>query len=322
VSDPIWQEALELVAATPDDTDKGELWTNNNNATVGARGRLDSCNNFIHWLTSVDCFTSPHFGNEAQIICDAWLAILNDVPVGESPHATENGIVIRDGKRLSTQLLLHTYYAERIDTIKPMRILEIGAGFGGLARILNTKTPRQYTILDIPGSLFCSYVYLKTHFPGRIFTWCHTADDLAAPADFRFVPARLWKDLMCYRFDMAVNTCSLGEMLPETVADYMRLIGETCQYFYSHNRAGLERMPPLPMDTALPAVPLDSKWEILFDETGGKAQTDPAAPPSRELLVRRLPEYPINEAIFGKSFRDLPDGVDEMRAKYAKEDPQ
>jgi len=28
------------------------------------------------------------------------------------------------------------------------------------------------------------------------------------------------------------------------------------------------------------------------------------------------PEYPINEAIFGRAFRDLPDGVDEMRAKY------
>ena len=286
MGDPIWQEALEHLAATPDDTTRSELWVGNGDQLAAARDRFDNCRDYIGWLTSVDHFTAPHAHDAPQII-DNWLAILKDVPVEESPHATPGGIMVRDGKRLSTQLLLHTYYAGRIDTLKPIRILEIGAGFGGLARILNTTERRKYTILDIPGSLFCSYIYLRSHFPDRIFTWCQDAADLDAPADFRFVPARLWKDLMAHRFDMAINTCSMGEMLPENVVDYMQLIGETCQYFYSHNREGLERVPTLPKDTALPAVTLDDQWEIIFDEIGGNAQTDPLAPPSRELLVKR-----------------------------------
>jgi len=268
----IYQEALDLVSNTPDDTAKSELWTNNNNGTVAARQNYNNCQDFIGWLTSVDCFTAPHpFNDSAQAnTIDEWLKVLKDIPVEESPHAAPSGIVVRDGKRLSTQLLLHTYYAEQIDTIKPMRILEIGAGFGGLARILNTKMQRQYTILDIPGSLFCSYVYLRTHFPDKIFIWARDAADLDAPADFRFVPARLWPDLKSHRFDMAVNTCSLGEMLPETVADYLSLIGDTCEYFYSHNREDAVVVP----------------WRAIIDQNGGHGQIDPLMPPSHELLVK------------------------------------
>jgi hypothetical protein len=267
----IYAEALKLLEATPDDTAKSELWTNNGNGIADARSRFSDGPAFIDWLTSVDCFTAPHPASDGDQLktIDNWLAILKDVPVEESPYATPSGIVMRDGKRLSTQLLLHTYYAGRIDTVKPMAILEIGAGFGGLARILNSKMQRQYTILDLPGSLFCSYVYLKTHFPDRTFKWCHTAADFGTSADFHFVPARLWKDLMGYSFDMAINTCSMGEMLPETVADYLSLIKETCSYFYSHNRTGSVAMA----------------GEILIDETGA-GQTDPLMPPSRELLVR------------------------------------
>ncbi len=285
----IYAEALELLAATPDDTAKSILWQDHNPSMINsARGACRDAPAFIQWLTSVNCFTAPHLASDPlrDVIIDDWLAILKNIPVEESPHATEDGIVVRDGKRLSTQLLLHTYYAERIDTIKPMRILEIGAGFGGLARILNTKMPRSYTILDIPGSLFCSWVYLKTHFPHSIFTWCRDAADLDAPADFRFVPAHLWQDLKTHRFDMAVNTCSLGEMLPENRDNYLELIEATSAYFYSHNRESVDRVPSLPKDTSVPAVILGTKWQIMFDETQGNAQTDPECPPSRELLVR------------------------------------
>ncbi len=269
MSDALWQEALDLLAATPDDTAKSELWINNSDGVERARRNFDNCQDFIRWVTSVDCFTAPHLSNQADPIVAKWLTVLQDIPVEESPYAAPTGIVIHEGKRISTQLLLHTYYAERIDTIKPMRVLEIGAGFGGLARILNEKMPRSYTILDIPGSLFCSYVYLKKNFPHRIFTWCQDAADLDAPADFKFVPAHLWQDLKAHRFDMAVNTCSMGEMLPETVTDYLGLIGETCAYFYSHNRNGS----------------IDGPWQAIIDEAGGSGQIDPLMPPSRELLI-------------------------------------
>ncbi len=66
--------------------------------------------------------------------------------------------------------------------------------------------------------------------------WAKDAADLDAPADFRYVPAHLWKALESHRYDMAINTCSMGEMLPERRDEYLALIEATCKYFYSHNR--------------------------------------------------------------------------------------
>ncbi len=271
----IYAEALDLIAGTPDDTPKSELWADTTRGLISARATFKDEFAFIDWLTSIDNFCMPHHGPDREIIVDRWLAVMPEVAVEESLLASAAGIVWRDSQRLSTQQMLHSYYAKQIDTIKPMRILEIGAGFGGLARILNTTMQRQYTILDLPSSLFCSFVYLKTHFPRAIHVWAKDAADLDAPADFRYVPAHLAEDLKSHRFDMAVNTCSLGEMLPETVNGYVDLIANTCKYFYSHNRVG--------------SVPIGEAfgWDKLIDVTGGDGQIDPAMPPSHEILVRR-----------------------------------
>ena len=84
------------------------------------------------------------------------------------------------------------------------------------------------------------------------------------------MPARLWPDLKSHRFDIAVNTCSLREMLPETVIDYLQLIEESCEYFYSHNREDAVTVP----------------WQAIIDQKDGPGQIDPLMPPSHELLVK------------------------------------
>ncbi len=281
----LYAEALTLLAMTPDTTAKSGTWTNN----LADRGRplFDDAGTFVNWLTSCNSFCAPHLKDDpvASPTISKWLPHLKDIPVGESPYACQASLFTIAGKQVSTVSLQHTYYAQQIERVSPDRILEIGAGFGGLARILCTIKPRSYTILDIPSSLFCSYVYLKLHFPDCTFAWATNEREMQSHADFFFVPAHLWRELMTYDFDMAINTCSMGEMLPESRDNYMKLIEQTCRHFYSHNRHNDKAPPP---DTAIPAIVLDDKWETLFDEIEGAAQTDPETPASRELLLRRI----------------------------------
>jgi hypothetical protein len=282
----VWAEAKALLANTPDSSPASKLWTLNTQCIAEVIRAYPDERGFIHWLTSVNFFTSPHMGSLMYVVADKWLALLERPVVEESPYANPLASFWRDFRLLSTACLQANYYAQQVDTVNPVSILEIGAGYGVLARVLSLKAPRRYTILDLPVSLFCSYVFLRTHFPEKACIWVQSQSDLDSEADFHFVPASLAMSLASQSYDMAINTCSMGEMLPENRDDYLRLIGATSRHFYSHNREG-ERFHTLPADTALPAITLDNRWEYLFDETMGRAQVDPELPPSRELLVRR-----------------------------------
>ncbi len=283
----IYAEAMELAAAAPDENSRSILWSSNGNDVRNARFNFSDTAPFIQWLTSVNYFSAPHLGPEKDAIVAAWRAFVKEIHLSESTYANPAGAVILEDRIVSTVLMQALYYAKQIETVKPRTFLEIGAGFGVLARVLTSREPRPYTIVDLPSSLFCSYVYLRTHFPDLRFVWCNKASDFGTPFDFRFIPADLWWTIAGETFDIAINTCSLGEMLAENRDDYMDLIQRTARHFYSHNRHGTERFPTLPADTALPAIVLGEQWEILFDEVEGAAQTDPETPPSREMLVRR-----------------------------------
>ncbi len=282
----LYDEALTLLAMTPDSTPKSGTWTNN----LADRGRVlfDDAELFVNWLTSVNSFAFPRLRDDplALPVIAKWLRHLEMLPpVGESPYANKETLFDIYRIPVSTVLMQYSWYAQQIETVSPGRILEIGPGYGGLARILCTIKPREYTILDIPSSLFCSYIYLRLNFPDARCVWCTKVEDLTKPADFRFVPADFWRHLLPETFDMAINTCSLGEMLPEVRDNYMELIHATSRHFYSHNRYNDRAPPP---DTAIPALVLDDRWETLFDEIEGVAQTDPETPASREQLLRRI----------------------------------
>jgi SAM-dependent methyltransferase len=124
----------------------------------------------------------------------------------------------------------------------PLRILEIGAGFGGLAHEIRKLLPQaHYTIVDLPESLIFSATYLsilhRTE-PHRLVVPEDDDATLSATAPgFSFVPNYLFPRLSraACTFDLVLNTLSMSEMSDAQVRDYCvgirELLGETGVFF-------------------------------------------------------------------------------------------
>ena len=121
-------------------------------------------------------------------------------------------------------------------------VIEIGAGWGGLAYQLKTLCPKlTYIIVDLPRCFLFSGTYLKTAFPQVPF---HIAtkgvDDGTLEAGrngFVLVPHFLFSEIQNCRLDLAINTVSFQEMTTEQVRQYvggLKRVG--CPMFYSLNR--------------------------------------------------------------------------------------
>lgn len=143
------------------------------------------------------------------------------------------GTVTIEGKRCSSIFLSHVNALLRIQRFvaQPKRILEIGGGYGALARIVGTAHPGvKYTIIDFPESLFYAHIFLGVNFPSARI-------DSTPAADFRLVPIQECLTLSGETFDVAVNTGSLQEMPARAVAFWMQFIQEriATKLFYSFN---------------------------------------------------------------------------------------
>lgn len=104
------------------------------------------------------------------------------------------------------------------------RFFELGAGLGGLARILcGMFEPSLYVICDIPHSIIFSWAFLSSVLPGyEIIT---IDDESQLPGVLKeggsrrivFVPTPFIDAVKGEEFDLFVNTASLGEMHVETI---------------------------------------------------------------------------------------------------------
>jgi hypothetical protein len=121
-------------------------------------------------------------------------------------------------------------------------VIEIGAGWGGLAYQLKKLCPKlTYVIVDLPQCFLFSGTYLKTAFPQAPF---HIAtkgvDDEALEAGrngFVLVPHFLLSEIQNCRPDLAINTVSFQEMTTGQVRQYVRgLKSVGCPMIYSLNR--------------------------------------------------------------------------------------
>lgn len=156
---------------------------------------------------------------------------------GESGWIVDGRIVNHDAfVYLERIALLHESGAlERVRGSPPGKnplILEIGAGFGGLAYHLKGLVPRgRFVLVDLPESLLFSAIYLMTLFPDQrnvLVTSPETiARDLGEPG-FTFVPNHFCHRLpdSGMRVDLAINTLSMSEMLEGQVRAYCALIRE------------------------------------------------------------------------------------------------
>jgi len=143
-----------------------------------------------------------------------------------------------DGGLVNEEILVYQnhirsmYFSGVMDYIRskdPIRILEIGSGYGALAYFLwKILKPSGYYLVDLPESLAYSSVYLTLTsglgsgiiYDGSKSTLLNTPDK-----GFVFMPNFLVDDLRdAGKFNLIVNTGSFGEMNKEQVAHYAEVM--------------------------------------------------------------------------------------------------
>ncbi|MBF0622487.1 MAG: putative sugar O-methyltransferase [Magnetococcales bacterium] len=163
--------------------------------------------------------------------------------IEDSPYSMPPSIVPLNGKNYSNSFLNMLGYALGSSTAidRPHNhILEIGSGYGNLARILKLRHPNTtITLLDLPETLLLSYIYLTLNFPEATIRFITEGDtyDHSDHADFILLPAQLSPFLQGKQFDLAINTGSLQEMPRRTVDYFMDLVQNQTDtsFFYSFN---------------------------------------------------------------------------------------
>jgi hypothetical protein len=122
-------------------------------------------------------------------------------------------------------------------------VWEIGAGWGGFARVWKTLMPHTtYLIVDLPELFLFSGTYLQTLFPdANIRYWAgEDAEALFADwesVDFVMVPAGALEAARPPRIDLALNMVSFQEMTTQQVRGYVHHAHEIgSPFLYSLNR--------------------------------------------------------------------------------------
>lgn len=122
-------------------------------------------------------------------------------------------------------------------------IWEIGAGWGGFARVLKRAVPNStYVICDLPELYLFSGPYLRTLMPdARVRYWSGEDGDALFEdweiVDFILVPAAALGAITPPRLDLVVNMVSFQEVTTEQVRGYLRhALGAEAQTVYSLNR--------------------------------------------------------------------------------------
>ena len=174
------------------------------------------------------------------------LRMVSDSKVGE------NSCLIYRGQRINQRVMRYAYYASQIKkntnliNNKKNLILDIGGGYGGLARLLkNIYHDSTFIIIELPELCMLSAYFLKRNFINKnigIFSDFKdkskiTSDDLRK-YDFVILSQDFMQRFDNEVFDLIINTTSLGEMTDEMQNYYLTNI-ERCskKYFYSVNRA-------------------------------------------------------------------------------------
>jgi hypothetical protein len=151
-------------------------------------------------------------------------------------------------------------------------VLELGAGYGGLARTLKLFFPRiSYVIIDIPETLYFSSLFLRLNFPDAKVCFVTDPRDLSGPVsdyDFIFIPTKFAEVLAGSEFELFCNTASLGEMKNEVIRYWMDFIQNrvNVHYFFGLNRFLNTIIPGennWRLNENICSVSFDPQWRIL-----------------------------------------------------------
>ena len=109
---------------------------------------------------------------------------------------------------------------------KRFSVFELGAGCGHLACTFKLLAPHcSYVIVDLPETLFFSYLFLRLNFPKAKFLYVTDKNQIKPgdleKADFTFIPTLLSNVVVGHPFHLFINTASLGEMPNSVIRHWM-----------------------------------------------------------------------------------------------------
>jgi SAM-dependent methyltransferase len=195
----------------------------------------------------------------------------------ESAFTSPTMQVLHEGRQLSPDFLRHFTLALEVQRRclipeGPVNVLELGAGYGGFARIFKLFRPNaSYVLVDIPETLYFSSLFLRQNFPDakvHYVTEMPKSHLDISQYDFVFVPTIYAEAVLGNRFDLFYNTCSLGEMKNAVIRYWMKFIQEQLEvrYFFGVNRY-LNTIEPQTHSFRLEeneaSVSFDAHWRIV-----------------------------------------------------------
>jgi putative sugar O-methyltransferase len=217
---------------------------------------------------------------ESAYARSAWDVVGRTVPVEYFDRFEESGVgaptaFAFDGHVLSAGGIVNALTSYRIVEAcrrlglarRPLRILEIGSGYGQVAhQLLQQLEVETYAVCDLPENAFLTAFYLQVNHPERepLFVGVGTGTDGGergvggAPGLAFAVPPHLYRLEGC--FDLIVNSYSLQEMTLDSVREYVAFAAERVSpdgFLYSlnaHGKAGVR----VPSDYGIEAFELET----------------------------------------------------------------
>ncbi len=133
------------------------------------------------------------------------------------------------------------YEIEKYISKKKSTILEIGGGYGGLARMISNNKNCTYVLIDLPETNLISSYYLKSHFPDKKFLLYteYKNNNKNRIEDYDFVILPPWSLNENIRSNFCINIRSMMEMNIDSINNYFKYIQENLEddgYFLNVNR--------------------------------------------------------------------------------------
>jgi len=192
-------------------------------------------------------------GRERPWAESAWFVASREVPAGfleqldESPLGAPVTFEF-DGRSYSAGFLTNAITTSRLvhwvrerGLNRPLRVLEIGAGYGAVAHQLHQVLPIElYAVCDLPENLFLSGYYLPANLP-EVDVTLIGADQAAPPRRGLAFTIPPFLELLGDEWDLIVNTYSFQEMTLRSVREYFAFAQSALAddgIFYSLNSHG------------------------------------------------------------------------------------
>lgn len=182
-------------------------------------------------------FSDPHAFKEANKLDVITGTKLSEPDTGIGFDYVIDGVVykisndlIRYMHVMETLRLASVFYPPMYQVAEgeKLNILEIGAGYGGLAyQILNTyrQQVKRYVVIDLPEVLFFAAVFLNNNFDMDIHLYRSGDKKAVSDGGIILLPNYLTNltEYCTGQFDMVINVASFQEMTMAQVIDYLAM---------------------------------------------------------------------------------------------------